>query len=284
MSSEGIIQAILSKHPEMAEQQVLEELETEKTKSGGLIADATLLRVIAAKHGIQIQQEPATECKLLISHLVPSLNNVTVCGRVVAVYPARAFEGKQSGKYASLMITDKSGILRVMLWNSKTDIVESGVVKAGQIVRVSQGYTRDDRDSKTELHLSEKGDVEVDPEDAVKEDYPSVDYFATAAKDVLQPQPSIHVIGRVKAVFPAATFTRQDNSEGKVLHFTVADETGEVAVIAWNGKAETLEAKLQSDAKVKLVNAKAKAASNGGLEVHVDESTYVEVAAASDQS
>jgi ssDNA-binding replication factor A large subunit len=284
MSDDAIIQAILSKCPEVTEEQVLEALEIEKSKTGGLIADETLLRLIAARYGVEISRETVADCRLLINHLVPSLNRVTVSGRIVAVYPAKTFEGKLSGKYASLMIADKEGILRVMLWNSKADLVESGMAKAGQVARFSRGYTREDRDGKTELHISEKGEVEVNPEDLEEEDYPFIDRFTIAIKDITLPQQGIHLIGKVKAVFPSSTFTRQDNSVGKVLRFTITDKTGDVVVVAWNEKAEKLEASLRSEDEVRLVNAKIKTASNGGFEVHVDESTYVEVSVVSEQS
>ncbi len=284
MNEKEIVEAILSKRPGVTEQQILEALEVEKGKTAGLIVDQTLLRLIATRYGVEIPGNQATDCKLLISHLVPSMNNVTIAGRVVAVYPVRTFEGEKSGKYASLMIADECSLLRVMLWNDKTDIVESNSVKVGNVVRFLRGYTRGDRNGTTELHISERGDVEVNPEGLEKVDYPSIDGFATAIKDIASPQVSIQLVGKVVAVSPSSTFTRQDNSLGKVLRFTIADKTGDIVVLAWNGKAETLEPSLRANAEIKLVNAKVKITSGGGFEVHVDDSTYVEVSAAPGQS
>jgi ssDNA-binding replication factor A large subunit len=280
MGDEAIIQAILGKCPAVTEAQVLAAFKTEKSKTGGLIADETLLRMIAARYGVEISREKVTDCKLSIMHLIPSLNKVTVSGRVVAVFPVKTFEGSKPGKYASLLIADNNGILRVMLWNGKADVVESGLIKVGQVARFLRGYTREERNGKTELHISEKGEVEVEPEDLVTQDYPSIDRFVTAVKDISLLQQSVHLVGRVKAVFASSAFTRQDGSVGNVLRFTVSDGSGDVMVVAWNEKAETLEATLRSDVEVKLVNAKVKSGQNGGgLEVHVDESTFVEVSA-----
>ncbi len=277
MTAADMMQAILGKRPDLTEQQILEALEMEKKRTAGLIADATLLRLIAAHYGVSIPNGENTDCKLCIGHLIPGINNITIAGRVVAVYPARAFEGEKSGKYASLVLADEHGLLRVMLWNDKADLIESGTVAVGQVVRLVRGYTREDRNGKTELHISERGDVEVNPEGAEAAAYPSVESFATAVKDISPAQTSVHLVGKVTAVSASSTFTRQDNSVGKVLRFTMTDKTGDVAVVAWNGKAETLEASLKPEAGVKLVNAKVKPAASGGLEVHVDDSTYVEV-------
>jgi hypothetical protein len=48
-------------------------------------------------------------------------------------------------------------------------------------------------------------------------------------------------------------------------------------VVVWNEKAEQVEAILKRDAEVHLVNARVKAVSSGGFEVHVDAATYIGV-------
>src|SRR5512143_632400 len=107
MSNREIIEAILKERPGVTEPQVLAALEVERNKTAGLIADATLLRLIAAQYGVGVQRETISNPKLLISHLVPNLNRITVTGRVVAVFPVKTFEGEKPGKYASLLIADK---------------------------------------------------------------------------------------------------------------------------------------------------------------------------------
>ncbi len=278
MNDREIIKAILSKNPAITEQQVVAAIQDERRKTGGLIADPTLLRLIAAKHGVETQRETVSNCKLLINHLVPNLNRITVSGRIVAVFPVKEFEGEKPGKFASLLIADNTDILRVMLWNGKADLVESGTIKVGQVARFLRGYTREDRNGKTELHLGEKGDVEVEPEGSANADYPRIEQFTTPLKNVTSTSQSVHIVGKVKAVFPSSTFTRQDGTAGKVLRFFISDGTGDLVVVAWNEKAEKLEQTIGSDTELKLINARVKAASGGGMEIHVDEATYVEFA------
>jgi ssDNA-binding replication factor A large subunit len=275
MTSEEIIQQILSKHPEVSRNQILETLETEKSKTGGLIADETLLRLIAARYGVEILQDRVYR-KLSISHLVPGLNDVTVTARVVAVYPPRTFEGEKSGKFASLMIADKDNILRVILWNDKVELIEAGELKAGQIVRFSHGYTREDRKGKAELHLGNRSQIEVEPKNIKADEYPLIGKFATKISKITKAYENIHLTGTVKEIFPASTFTRSDMSTGTVMRFTLADETGAIPVVVWNEKAEKLVKSLKVNANLQLVNAKVKENANGKLEVHVDSYTYVE--------
>lgn len=276
MTDEEIIQQILSKHPEVSRNQILENLKTEKSKTGGLIADETLLRLIAARYGVEILQDRVYR-GLSISHLVPGLNDVTVTGRLVAVYPPRTFEGERSGKFASLMIADKDSVLRVMLWNDKVELIEAGELKAGQIVRFSHGYTREDRKGKAELHLGNRSQIEVEPKNIKADEYSSIGKFATKISKITKAYENIHLTGTVKELFPASTFTRSDMSTGTVMRFTLADETGEIPVVVWNEKAEELEKSLKINANLQLVNAKVKENANGKFEVHVDSYTYVEV-------
>ncbi len=283
MTTEEIIQQILSKHPEISLDEILENLKTEKNRTGSLIADTTLLRLIAAKYGVEIPQDRVYDRKLSISHLVPGLNDVTVTGRVVAVYSTRTFEGKKSGKYASLMIADKDSILRVMLWNDKVDLIEAGELKAGQVVRFSHGYTREDRSGKAELHLSSKSEIEIEPQNTKADEYPSIEKFATKIKEITKTHKNIHLTGTVKKIFPSSTFNRNDMSTGTVLRLTIADDTSEIPAVIWNEKAEELETALRINAHLQLVNAKVKATSSGGFEIHVDSSTYASVSTATEQ-
>jgi len=275
MIAEEIIQQILSKHPEVSREQILENIETEKNKTGGLIANETLLRLIAARYGVEVLQKTVYR-RLAISDLVAGLNDVTVAGRVVVVYPPRTFNGARSGKVANLTIADNDATLPVVLWNDKVDLIESGQLKVGQLIRLLHGYTREDRNGKMELHLGSKSQVELEPQNIKADEYPSIEKFAIKISEITQDSNNVHLVGTVKEIFPVSTFTRSNMSTGRVMRLTLEDETGEISVVIWNGKVEELKKNLKINANLRLVNAKVK--ENGiGLEVHVDSYTYVEI-------
>jgi len=276
MSVEEIIQAILCKHPELNRAQILETLETEKSITGGLIADDTLMRLIGARYDVQIGQNKTFNCSISTGLLVPALNDVSISGRIVAIFPVKCFEGKQPGKYASLLIADKDGLLRVMLWNDKASLVESGDLKTGKVARFSHGYTREDRNGKVELHLGSKSRLEINPGGIEEESFPSISRFVTKIVELPKAQQNVHLLGMVGDVFASSAFTRQDQTAGKVLRFMLADGSGEVVVVAWNEKAEELEFLLKKGVELRLVNARVKSGSNGGFEVHVDGATFVD--------
>ncbi|MEM3578314.1 MAG: OB-fold nucleic acid binding domain-containing protein [Candidatus Bathyarchaeia archaeon] len=282
MELEEIIQQILAKHPEVSREKILERLEDERRKTGGLISDESLLRMIAAEFGVEISKEIiASSSAALIKDLVPNLSDVSAVGRVVAVLNPKVLNEKTGRKMASLLIADKSGILRVVLWNDKASLIENGEIKAGQIAHFLHGYTKESRTGKVELHIAEKSEVQTNPADVNAKDYPTISKFNTKIGEITATHKNkrLNLAGTVEEVFQASIFQRQDASSGKVMRFIMADETGKISVVIWNEKVNELERILRKGAKLQLVNAKVKRGLGEELEIHVDQETYVEALA-----
>ncbi|MDI6805115.1 MAG: OB-fold nucleic acid binding domain-containing protein [Candidatus Bathyarchaeia archaeon] len=281
MSIEKLIEQILSNRPEISRKELMERLKKAREKTAGFISDESLLRMIAAEFGIEISHKESWAPTLLIGDLVPGLNDVTVIGRVVAVFPSKIFKSEESGKFASLFVVDASGMLRVVLWNDKPSLIDSGILKVGQIIRFSHGYTRENRNGQVELHIGDKSDVQINPQDISGKDYPDINKFSIKIKEITKAyaNKNLHLVGAVKEVFPTATFKKKDSCSGKVQRFILSDETGELSVVVWNEKVDELEKRLRKGVKLQIVNAKAKKAAIEGLEIHVDTGTYVEVLA-----
>jgi replication factor A1 len=218
--------------------------------------------------------------------LIPGLNNISVVGRVVAVFSPRAFNGNRKGRFASLLIADESGVLRAVLWNDKAGLAESGGVKVGEIVRFRHGYTREDFSGKVEVHIGEKCVVEVNPADVNSKDYPSIGKFTTKIDELsnVQKGHKVNLAGTVKQLGSVSEFERSDSSVGKVMRFVLSDGSREVAVVVWNEKVDEIEGLVKVGAGLQVVNGKVKKAAGGGLEVHVDSATYVGVQALSEFS
>ena len=163
-----------------------------------------------------------------------------------------------------------------MLWNERADLVERGEFKAGQTVRLLHGYTREDRYGKTELHLGNKSQIEHEPESKTDE-YPPVERFATKISTLNINSGCVNLSGAVKEIIGESTFIKNDSSVGTVTRLTLADDSGNVTVVFWNEKAAELEKSLKANGCLMLINARVKEGQNGGLEVHVDSNTFVDV-------
>jgi ssDNA-binding replication factor A large subunit len=276
MTTQDIIQKILAKTPELTSEQLAEKVQAEKTRNGGLLSDETILRLLAARYGVEVQHNGINNNGILSTcRLLGGLNDVTVAGRLIAVFPVRTFEGEKPGKFATLMLVDNDGILRAVLWNKKAELIEQGELKAGQAVRLLHGYTREDRYGKVELHLGERSQIEVDPPEKACE-YPGLDKFATKIGALDKNSGTVNLCGKVKQVLGSSTFQRSDATEGTLLRFVLADDSGEVTAVAWNEKASELEKTLKANTSLQLVNARVKEGLKGGFEVHVDSNTFTE--------
>ena len=276
MNDEKIIDAILSKNSELNRKKICEELAIEKQKTSNLINDETLLRLIGARYGVESEFKTPFDGKLSISDLIPGLYNVSLIGRIVAIFPIKFFQGNHPGKLVSLIISDKNNLLRVVMWNEKTEFIESNNLKPGQILLFSQGYTREDPKGKVELHISQKSKITILQNNVNQDDYPSIRKFSTKIGEITPKLETVHLIGTVKKVFPASRFSRSDSSEGIVLRFIIFDKTGELPVIVWNEKAESLKPIIKKNVVLMLVNIKVKLTSNNSIELHANFNTYID--------
>ena len=276
MTTQDLIQEIQRQNPLISQEQIIERLQAERAKTVGLLGDETLLRLIAAKFGLKVQQNMINSCGVLsTSRLFAGLYDVTVAGRLIAVFPAKAFQGaEKSGKFATVMLTDAEGILRVVLWDAKAEMIERGELKAGQVVRLIHGYTKEDRYGKTELHLGSKSQILIEAESKADQ-YQSIGKFTTKIQTLTANSGNVHLAGTVKAVLGKKAFSRNDDSDGIVMRLALRDDSGEALVVVWNEKVAEVDGLTRENPRLLLVNARVKEVQGGGVEVHVDSNTFV---------
>jgi replication factor A1 len=161
-SLEEIVNRILLSRSDLNRKEILELIEKKKRGAGDFLTDETAARIAASELGVEIVKKPL-RLKIQIQDLISGLNDVTVAGRVEAVYTPKTFKRRDwtEGKIASLVVSDESGNLRVVLWDDKVELVEGGKIQREQTVRISHGYVREGLDGKPELHLGQRGNIKV---------------------------------------------------------------------------------------------------------------------------
>ncbi|RLI47278.1 replication factor A, partial [Candidatus Bathyarchaeota archaeon] len=155
MSFEEIVQRIISSKQDLTRDKVLEMIEDKKKTAEGYFTNEVAARLVALELGVEVPWWEPFRADVSIKDVVSGLNNVTVMGRVIRVYPVKTFtrQNGTEGKVARLLIADKTGTLRVVLWDEKTSLAESDGIEQGQIIKVSHGYVREGLDGKLELHV-----------------------------------------------------------------------------------------------------------------------------------
>jgi len=275
---EQIVQRILLTRRDLTREHVLKLIYEKKRSAEDYLLDEVAARIVASELGVDIpHEEESFKPEISIGDLVSGLNDVTLTARVIIVYPIQTFSKPDltEGKVARLLLADKSGSLRLVLWNDKISLVEANKVKQGRIIRVLHGYLREGLDGKLELHVGQRGDVQVSPQDVVESDYPSIEQFIDKIGNLTQKSKKASVLGAVCDVYPMSEFKRKDGSSGKVRRLRLRDETGEVSLVFWNEKVDEL-GEVKRDDQLRIMNARVKTQPDGQIELHVENATQIE--------
>lgn len=277
MTLDEIIERILSARSNLTREEVLNRIEEKKKEAEGYFTDEGAARMVASELGVEVTRE-AFRPEVLINDLVSGLNDVTVTGRVITVYPVKRFKrsDRTEGKVAHLIMTDKSGSLKGVLWDEKANLIEEGYVESGQIIKVSHGYVREGFDGRPELHVGKRGEIRVSPPEAASQEYPLVASFLQKIGDVTKKARMVSVLGVVQSSSPVSTFKRRDGSQGKVRRIRLRDETGQIGLVLWNDRVDELSGVDVGDC-LKVVEGGVKEGLYGRVEIHTRGTTKIEV-------
>ena len=276
MDLEEVIDKILSQRPELSREEVLRMIEERASRSGAMVSMLSAALSLARELGVDLDLkfEPGTPIK----NLVTGLSDVTITGRVMSLRRVRRFRRKNGsvGKMASMVVSDGTGSIRVVLWDEKADLVESGELEVGQVVQVAHGYTREGLGGQVELHVGARGVVTVNPPGVDESKFPSPFPEPVKIGQVGPEDRLVSVEGFISSMRPPTRFRRPDGSEGKVLRLVLADETGSVTCVLWDDAADACEG-LEVGSRLRLLGAKVRESLTGQVELHVERAGQVEV-------
>jgi len=273
--TEEIIKRILALKPKLTREAVERLIDEERAKAGGLLTEEAAAHLVASNLGIGGTGE-RIEAKLRIGDLTSGLNDVSLTGRVIHVFPSRSFTRRdgREGKVMRMLLGDGTGSVAIVLWDEKADLAAASKIKQGKIVRVLHGYTRERR-GEIEINVGSRGQMYLEPLDAVDDDYPPVESFFKTPGEVHDPG-SVNLVGVVVDKYPASTFTRRDGSMGKVARLVLVEGGGQINVVLWDDKVDEL-GDIEIGARLRLTNASARMRDDGGPEVHLSWTTAFEV-------
>jgi len=277
MSTDEIIDCIVSARIDMSREEILRRIREKRSVAGGFLDNETAARLVASELGINFAPKLFHPKEIPIDKLVLGLNDVTIMGRVLVAYPAQKYIRKNgvTGQFAHLLIADSTGTIRVLLWNNKAGIIEEGKIRRSQIVRVRHGYVRDANDGQLELHLSQRSELDVNPEGVEEDSFPRIEGLMEKIGRITKKKKKVSVTGTVLGVSPVKGFQRADESEGKVCRATLRDYTGQIVAVFWNDKVAVLEG-VQIGDRLQVIDARVKERIDGQLELHVENRTFVE--------
>ena len=121
-------------------------VEAKRARLSGLISREGAAQVVAAELGVSFDNE-----KLKINELLPGMRKVNVSGKIIQLFPVRAFTTKkgEDGKVCNMRLADDTANVKVVLWDTNhIALIEKGSVKEGSVIEICNGSIRDE-----EIHL-----------------------------------------------------------------------------------------------------------------------------------
>ncbi|MFQ6095733.1 MAG: OB-fold nucleic acid binding domain-containing protein [Candidatus Bathyarchaeia archaeon] len=276
MTVDSIIQQILASRRDLRREEILRMIEEKVRSAKGYFTDEAAARIVASELGVKTPRKRLPE--MLVKNLVSGLNDVTVTGRIVYVSPSQRFTRSDEieGLVKRLLIADKSGMIKVVLWNDKAKRADELDMRPGQIVRLLHGYVREGFDGRLELNLGRRGEIELSAQERIQDNYPPLEAFLKKIGDITERDRNVNVSGVIQEVSPESRFTRKDGSEGKVRSVWLRDSTGEIRSVFWNSKADEIKG-LRKGNSLKIMNAEVRSRMGGQLELHIGRKSIIEV-------
>ncbi len=98
-----------------------------------------------------------------VAKLAEGMNMVGLTARIVSVYEVRSYNSKgRQGRVASFSMGDETGTTRLVIWDENL-ISDAQKLKEGDIVKVRNGYVKQNNMGYKEVHLGNKAQLEINP-------------------------------------------------------------------------------------------------------------------------
>jgi replication factor A1 len=276
-STEDVIKRILAIKPTLTREIVERLIQEEKGKAAGLLTDEAAAHLVASSLGMDGAGE-RIEAKLKIGALTSGLNDVSLTGRVLNIYPSRTFQradGRQ-GKVLRMLIGDATGMVAVVFWDDKADHIVASKVTKGKIIRVLHGYSRERQGTgEIEVNVGNRGSVYMEPLDVTDAEFPKMDsFFKTPGQ--ISATGAVNIEGVIMGRSQPTTFNRKDGTEGRVSRLTLEEGGRQITAVLWDEKVDEV-GKLGDGTRVRIVGANSKVRQGGGFEIHLNKGSEVEV-------
>jgi replication factor A1 len=278
LKHKDIVDRILKERSDLTLEAVKQMIKKKRDEVGGLLTEEGAAYIVASELGVDLKEADDLKTEINIQDLVPGVNDVSISGRVLLVYPVHFFtkQDKIMGKVARLVIADRTGMLDVVLWDDKTDLVSQGKIVQNQIIQFLHGYVREGLNGKPELNIGLRGSIIIDPPGVKPEKFPEVKEFFKKIAEVSENDLYVNIIGYVWRVFPPTTFSKPDGQVGQVIRLQLADETGRIEAVFWNEKVDEVK-ELRRDDCLQIMGGRVAKSFDGRLEIHVEKRSQITI-------
>jgi replication factor A1 len=240
MGLEDIIKKIIEKSG-LSRQEINSELQKQVDNFSGLIDEEGAIILVAKELGIDLKdnyEASKTEIVQKISELSPG-KYASIVGRIIEISDKREYNKKDGGhgSLIPLIVQDKTGMIRCILWDDQTIIQQEESFNKHEIIRILYGLVKKGKNGGIEMHIGSKSRIELQPDEIDQKNIPSMDQNQikiTQIKDLNLNLPIINIEGRIGNLYPPKEFTRRTGAKGQRASLSVMDPTGSCYITFWN--------------------------------------------------
>ncbi len=248
LSKESILEKIIEKtgKPKSEIEALIEE---KKKKFEGLLNDSGAAIMVARELEIGLEEKKDSQIKALED----GMKSVNIKAKIVHAFPPKEFEkNNKKGILQNILVSDESGEIRLTLWNEHAKAFQEQQISRGDEISLSNCFVSSFNEKK-QLSLGYGGSMTL-AKRKEKE-------LPQKLSELLAGQNSVDVEGTLDRVFEEKTFN-SNGKEGKLLAFTLKDDSMTMRAVAWNDAINEIKKAKQGE-QVKIEGAYTKQSLNG---------------------
>jgi replication factor A1 len=256
---------------------VLQLIEEKKNAYDGFLSDEGAIHLVAQELSVTLENKQFNET-LPLNDLILGFNDVTVIGRIITVWPIKNFKRSNgdAGSLLRLLISDGTAKTMCINWNPKKELCITAREKfLGRIVKIMHGYTRKGLTGDIEIHMGERGIINLIPPDE-EPAIPPLASFINYINNIENGDTRVNLNCRSDEVPHIISFNKGNNKEGKVARLMISDTSGSAKLVAWNQKADEISTVKLGDSLM-IWNAKTKKGQEDIIEIHASSMTLIEI-------
>ncbi len=216
-----------------------------------------------------------------IDQISDAIKLVSTKGLILNVNSLHEFsrENDTTGRVRDLLISDNTGIMRIVLWDDKTqDISEKDVDK---ILSILNGYIRINKYSGLEIHCGNQTQIIAEEVDSEVLKQFQIEFQELAG--ITNEQTEVHVSGIITELSPIQEIVTKDNENVRLQNLKIEDSTSEIQITSWRDNINKLT-NLKVGDGIELYNAQVKEDSGYGIKLQISRNTIVKKSANSNSS
>jgi replication factor A1 len=270
LNHEDVIAKILSIHPELTRDTVLNMINEKREAAGRLLTLDGAAYIVANELDLKLSEEVTLKTQIKITDLIVGSNDVSIAGNVRTVYPVTTFtrnDGRE-GQVARIVMVDETGIISVVLWDEKAEMIKQGKVSPKQNIRIEHGYVKMGLNGRPEINIGQRGAVIILSSNRNTISSVKGGQGFKKIRNITEDDYYVNIVGVVLSTSPVTVFTKKDKSKGQVMRIRIADETGRIRLVLWDEKVNQVK-KVKKNQYLRITDGQLRKGLGAVLEIHV---------------